>query len=309
MRFFPLIVMLAVAILHITSIVAAGEAMREDPRKNATFIDLPDTSGPVLEGSAPQPLIPPCGGDDSVIYQSFAHDTTGTYYLHTPSDDFSHWAMRFSPCQMEQIWRVDLALYDPGDGTFGDNDITVAICADAGGLPGAVIQSETIDAGTYDAWPTWEVIYFEQHGIFTDQDFHVVVSAIPQTGASHESFIVDDGDHGTTRCSFYDILTGSWYSSHDYYGADFNFLVEVVSCRGCASEKAAGIDFAGDHGTTKPVMRGTLRTDMGWAQESLVQAGGRSALGRGVLSHGGQSAQYIPHDGRNSRRHPDPPAS
>ncbi len=133
-------------------------------------------------------------------------------------------AMRFDVGGPETLVSVDVVLYDPGNGAYGDDDVIVSIVDDNAGLPGStVLFTTTLAAGTYGpgSFNTVPV------GIVVDQTFHVTVEVISLV--NWEYLGADDGTAGEGRASTF--FSGAWATTGSIYGLDVNFLIDANLCR------------------------------------------------------------------------------
>lgn len=148
------------------------------------------------------------------------------------------WAQRFSVGGPETLVVVDLFIYnDDASGSStgdpsGNNDITITIYGDDGGLPdpGNVLDAVTIGAGTYDFFPTWTTVPF---GTVIDETFHIAFSTNGSTSdvpASYETCLSDDGTFGIGGSSS-DWGGGTWVDMLGGWGLDCNFIFDAYLCR------------------------------------------------------------------------------
>ncbi len=142
----------------------------------------------------------------------------------------SAYAMRFDVGGPETLSSVDIWIYDPGDGSFGDDDVYITVYDDDGGLPGAQIAQDTLPAGSYAAFPTWTNIPFAP--LVLEGTFHVAFSSSGTFGNSWEQLLSSNGDDGVGRSS------SNWGPGFDFWvsmlsgwGVDYNFIIQANLCR------------------------------------------------------------------------------
>ena len=165
------------------------------------------------------------------------------YYLSAPQPVYGDTAYseRFSVGSSDTLIHVEVYVHDPGDGTFGNDDVYVSIYDDAGGLPGTQLISKTIPAGTYSAYPMSTIVDFSMDNLVFENanDFHVVLST--SGTVDYESFLFDDGTHGTGRAS--SIWPGQpWTPLLTGWGFDGNMFVKAYRCVDPYSDCSFGPD-------------------------------------------------------------------
>ncbi len=152
------------------------------------------------------------------------------YFWRAPHPTYGDeaYAQRFSVSGPETLQVVDIAIYDPGDGSFGNDDVIISVYDDDGaGLPGALVTSVTLPAGTYAAFPALTSVPF---GIVMTNDFHIAFSSSATVGVDYESCLSSDGTDGTGRSSSY-WAGGPWVDMLSGWGVDVNFYFEAYMCR------------------------------------------------------------------------------
>ncbi|MCH7948684.1 MAG: hypothetical protein IIC66_12890, partial [candidate division Zixibacteria bacterium] len=146
----------------------------------------------------------------------------------------SSWAYRFDVGGPETLQTVDFAVYDRGDGHFGDDDVYITVYDDNGsGQPGTQLAQVTLLAGTYPAFPTFSTAVFGT--LVLENTFHLAMSSSGTPGVSYEWFMSDDGSTGNARSTASGDPTWpggtTWYSMLDWWGIDVNFSIDANLCR------------------------------------------------------------------------------
>ncbi len=154
-----------------------------------------------------------------------------TYYLAAPHPVFGDtaYAQRIKVGSSDTLKFVDVFVHDPADGSFGNDDVYVSIYDDNAGLPGNLLVSKTLAAGTYAAYPTANFVDFEADGlVFEDgNEFHVVLSS--SGTVDYESFLFSDGTDGVGRAA--SIWPGQpWTPLLTGWGFDGNLVVDPYLC-------------------------------------------------------------------------------
>ncbi|UCE19653.1 MAG: hypothetical protein JSV84_04720, partial [Gemmatimonadota bacterium] len=179
------------------------------------------------------------------------------YYWMTPNPSWgdSAYAMRFTVAEPRFLMGANVYIYNPGDGTFGNDDVHISVYDDDGtGLPGAQLAQVILTAGTYPAYPTPAYADFSPLNLIVNGDFHIAFSSSGEVGVDYESIVSDDGSCGTLRST--DWWVGYWALMLDYWDIDVNFLIDVYlgceePCDDCGPGShwidvcAAGTDFMG----------------------------------------------------------------
>ncbi len=154
------------------------------------------------------------------------------YYWRTPHPVYGvdSFTQRFSPSQPETLQAVDVFIYDPSDGSFGNDDIYISVLDDDGtGWPGAHIATVTLPAGTYPAFPAWATADFSAFNLVFDSDFHICFTSSGAPGVDYESCLSDDGSNPLGRgFCFY---SGGWWDMLTLWGLDVNFLFDAYMCK------------------------------------------------------------------------------
>ena len=165
------------------------------------------------------------------------------YIWRAPHNSYEddNYAMKFTVEGIETLQSVDIPVYmitdvvgDPDE--FGNNAITVTLFADDGaGLPGAVVASKTLAAGSYPAFPSFTNIDFSGDGIiFENEDFFVSFTSDGQGvlgDGSNETTLSDDGSMATGRAYVQDESDGTWYTMAYWWGGEYNFLYYANLCK------------------------------------------------------------------------------
>jgi hypothetical protein len=165
------------------------------------------------------------------------------YYWRVPHPVYGDlaYAMRYSVAGPETLMTVDVAIYDPGDGTFGNDTVLITVYDDASGLPGTQLAQVILPAGTYPSFPAWTTADFSSFNLVMTNDFHVSFSSTAAIGVDYESCLSSDGTDGVGRSTCF---SGEiWYSMSALWGIDCNFLFDVYLCRE-AGTPIPGISFA-----------------------------------------------------------------
>jgi hypothetical protein len=152
---------------------------------------------------------------------------------------FNEYASRFDVTGPETLQSVSFYIYNStasGGDPVGNQDIYVKIYDDDGAnLPGTLITSATVTAGSYSFFPSLTTVVFAPQMV--TNTFHVSLStngtwdgaAGLGPGDTFESFLSSDGTDLTGRSSY--LWTGVWYSALDLYGTDYAFLIDVYTCK------------------------------------------------------------------------------
>jgi len=147
-----------------------------------------------------------------------------------PTEGDEAFAQRFTIGGRETLKVVEVAIYDPGDGSFGNDDVYVTIYDDDGlGLPGALIASVTLPAGSYSPFPFWSMADFSSFNLVFTSDFHIAFSSSGIPGVGYESCLSSDGTDGVSRSSS-DTGGGNWVDMLTGWGMDVNFLFDAYLC-------------------------------------------------------------------------------
>ncbi|MBD3332525.1 PQQ-binding-like beta-propeller repeat protein [candidate division GN15 bacterium] len=154
-----------------------------------------------------------------------------TYYLSAPHPVYGDtaYAQRIEVGSSDTLKYVDVYVHDPVDGSFGNDDVYVSIYDDNAGLPGNLLVSKTLAAGTYAAYPTANFVDFAADNlVFEDgNEFHVVLST--SGTVDYESFLFSDGTDGVGRSS--SIWPGQpWTPLLTGWGFDGNLVVDPFLC-------------------------------------------------------------------------------
>lgn len=164
-----------------------------------------------------------------------------SFFWATPHQSYGdeEWAMRFDVGGPETLASVDFFVYNyvAGPDPAGNNDIYVNIYDDDGfGLPGSLITSQTLTAGSYSFFPAVTSVPFAP--LVLNNTFHVAIGTNGvsnfvlgfQPGDTYEAILSDNGTFGTGRSSS-DWGGGFWVDMLSGWGADYNFLIDVYMCR------------------------------------------------------------------------------
>ncbi len=157
--------------------------------------------------------------------------TNVAYYWRAPHPVWGDaaYSQRFTVGGPETLTTVDAAIYDPGDGSFGNDDVTITVYGDVGGLPDPanVLASTTILAGGYSAFPSYTTFTF---GTVINQTFHLAFSSSGAPGVDYESIMSSDGSDGVAG-SASDWGGGTWVDMLSGWGLDVNFLLDANLCK------------------------------------------------------------------------------
>ena len=158
------------------------------------------------------------------------------FFWRTPHPVFgdSAWAQRFDVGGPETLQSVDIAVYDPDDGSFGNDIIYATVYDDDGsGQPGAMIAQVSIEPGSYAAYPAYTTFNFSP--LVLENTFHVAFSSSGEAGVEYESCLSSNGADGVGRSNGTgdpDWAGGTtWYTMLEWWGADVNFLFDANLCR------------------------------------------------------------------------------
>lgn len=154
-----------------------------------------------------------------------------TYYLSAPHPVYGDtaYAQRIDVGSSDTLKYVDVYVHDPADGSFGNDDVYVSIYDDNAGLPGNLLVSKTLAAGTYAAYPTANFVDFETDNLVFENgnEFHVVLST--SGTVDYESFMFSDGTDGVGRSA--SIWPGQpWTPLLTGWGFDGNLVVDPYLC-------------------------------------------------------------------------------
>ncbi len=156
--------------------------------------------------------------------------TNVAYYWRAPHPVYGVdlYTQRYSVSGPETLQFVDLAIYDPADGTFGNDDVIITVYDDNAGLPGTQLAQVTIPAGTYAAFPAWTTADFSSFNLVMTNDFYVSFSSNGTPGVDYESCLSSDGTDGVGRSFCY--YSGGWWDMLSLWGLDVNFLFDAYMC-------------------------------------------------------------------------------
>ncbi|MEW5993961.1 MAG: PQQ-binding-like beta-propeller repeat protein, partial [Candidatus Zixiibacteriota bacterium] len=164
-------------------------------------------------------------------YQSYWQNIA--YYWRTPHPVWgdSAFAMRIDMGPgFDTLQYVDFMVYDPGNGSFGDDTVFIRIYGDDGaGLPNSAdLKAQVaLPPGSYNAFPTWTTAVFNQ--VFTE-DIHVSFETSGDYAlGTYESCLSSDGTDGVARSSSY-WAGGPWVDMLSGWGVDVNFLIDPYIC-------------------------------------------------------------------------------
>jgi hypothetical protein len=157
------------------------------------------------------------------------------YYWRAPHPVWGdeQYAMRMSVAGPETLMTVEFFVYDPGDGTFGNDTVYMRVWGDDGnGLPDPnnLIAEVALAPGTYSAFPAWTVADFTSFNLVMYDDFHVAFGSSGQAGVDYESCLSSDGTDGVGRSSS-DWGGGYWVDMLSGWGIDVNFVFDAYMCR------------------------------------------------------------------------------
>ena len=218
--------------------ISNAEAMFPSPGPDNKVVLLPAER---IELSTEKSMTDSSGTRAPCHIQRFYGDTETLYYWPMPYNPYeiTEYAVRFNTCDAETLKTISFAVFDPEDGTFGNDDIIVKIFGDNGfGLPDLSnnIGSFTIPPGVYNAYPAMTSLDVSAYALVLLGNFHVSLSSSGASG-EYESILSDDGMVGSKRSSI--LMNGQWYSGQDIIPYDVNFIIEVEMCLSCYKSAAA----------------------------------------------------------------------
>ncbi|MCP4569721.1 MAG: hypothetical protein GY841_19245 [FCB group bacterium] len=156
-----------------------------------------------------------------------------TYLWNAPHPGYGDWAYaeRFTTPKPARLLSVDIPIYDPGDGTFGNDDVYITIYDDNAGFPGTELAACTLLAGTYLAYPYTERADFQKFNLVLDGDFHIAFSSSAVYGSGdYESCLSDDESTPLGRSSsIWDAAMG-WVDMLSGWGVDVDFVMFANLC-------------------------------------------------------------------------------
>ncbi len=196
--------------------------------------------------------------------QSYAGDEF--WFWRIPQGARDAIAMRFTTCNNdpEVLTTVNFFVWDPGDGSFGNDPIIVELYADdGGGLPGGPLLFSTIlPASSYPASPIITTVDMSSSSLVMTGDFWVAFTMGEGGPGDGESFLSDEGTMGVGRSAVRQL--GFWVPGSGGV-TDYNFLISVELCRECP--KSAG---PASPPTPQVLMNGSLREDVSGPQPGPV---------------------------------------
>jgi len=172
---------------------------------------------------------PERGLDESCYWLGYHGDPDYFISFSDAPEGVAGCSMRFSVNGPESLMTARFLIYDPGDGTFGDDDVYVSVYDDNGiGFPGTLLVKKTLAAGSYPAYPSWTLVDFSSDNLVFSDDFHIAFTTDTGSGES-ESLLLDDGHMGAGRsCCFVD---AGWTTFEDFFGLDLSYIVDVRLCK------------------------------------------------------------------------------
>lgn len=167
--------------------------------------------------------------------QSYDEGTAYFWQAPHPAYGITDWYERFSVSGPETLTTVDFAIYNfegassQGAGIVGNDDIYVTVYADDGtGLPGAVLGTKTVTAGTYAFYPAYEQVDFKADNLVFTSDFFIGLSSSGDFSAGdYECFLSDDE---TTPSGRGYANYGGPMPMMDLYGLDVDFKITASMC-------------------------------------------------------------------------------
>ncbi len=167
---------------------------------------------------------------DHCYWQSFYTNIAYAWKAPHPTQGDVAYAQRFSVDGPETLKFVDVYIYDPGDGSFGNDEVYITAYSDTNGLPGVPIAPPVaMPAGTYPAFPAFTTFSFPPDFV-VDLDIHLAFSSSAATGVEYESCLSSDGTDGVGRSSC-DTGGGNWVDMLSRWGMDVNFVFDAYMCR------------------------------------------------------------------------------
>ncbi len=151
------------------------------------------------------------------------------FYFPIPDGAVTALSMRFTPVSQDTLKEVTVSVYDPGDGSWGNDTIKISIYSDEAGLPGTQLASRKISPGSYFAYPTPTVVSFASDHLVFSSDFHIGISTSAAAGSGrYESILSDSGVPPHQRSSYF--AQSQWHRYADQGGPDYNFVISATMC-------------------------------------------------------------------------------
>ncbi|MFH2048588.1 MAG: MopE-related protein [bacterium] len=180
------------------------------------------------------------------------------------------YAMRFTAFSVDTLKLVEFYVYDPEDGTFGNDTVFISVWGDNGtDLPDInnMLAQVAFPPGTYNAYPNSTIADFSSLNIGIAGDYHVSFSSSGAFPNDYETCLSDDGNNGTGRSScFYD---GAWGSMDTIWGFDVNFYFSVYLCgEGKICYYDADEDTYGDINNIYLSVCGHCHEELGFVEDS-----------------------------------------
>jgi hypothetical protein len=148
-----------------------------------------------------------------------------------PTYNVRYFSQRFSVAGPETLMNVDVYIYDPGDGSFGNDSVFMTVYdSDTSAVyPGTVIARVGFGPGEYPAFPSPTTFDFSALNLVFYNDFHLGFSSNAVLNVDYESCLSSDGTDGTGRSTCF--YSGSWRTVLSLFGDDVNFLFDAWMCR------------------------------------------------------------------------------
>ena len=137
--------------LFLAATVLAADAPTISPKPSGT-IQISKTAGLNLPNTATGADLTGCST------QNYAGNLV--FFWPIPEGSTTAYSMRFDAAAGETLTTVSFSVYDPGDGSFGDDSIFVKIYSDSLGRPGTLLNTKTVPAGSYPSYPTRTVVNY-----------------------------------------------------------------------------------------------------------------------------------------------------
>jgi hypothetical protein len=188
----------------------------------------PHPAGTINSSKAGISIPSTAAGVDSSTCTTQSYAGAPVYFWPVPQDSISAFSMGFDAVADDTLKSVSFYVYNPGDGSFGNDTIYVRIYSDNGfGLPGTLLNTKTVPLGTYPAYPTACLVNYDYTGL--SFRFHVSISTSAAVGSGrYESILSDSGTTGTGRSSY--LYQGQWEPISPGSGPDYNFHIWVTTC-------------------------------------------------------------------------------
>jgi len=162
-------------------------------------------------------------------------DEGTAYYWRAPHPAYNiiDYAQRFTVAGKETLASVDIAVYNMGatpPNVSGNGNLVIKVWDDNGaGLPGAVLATEIVPAGTYPFYPAYTSVDFYSHGlVFNSEDFFVSFNSDETFPTDCEATLSDNAltPHGRSYCYY----GGGWLTIGTLFGIDVDLKYTANLC-------------------------------------------------------------------------------